>query len=205
MSGPHLQGPIGENAVHLCIDMQRLLAPEGPWPTPWMATALEFQLRLTEKAPGRSVFTRFIPPRSAEEMPGKWRDYYEKWRKVTRDFLDPALLDLVDPLRSFAPPATIVDKTRYSSFWGSNLQATLARVNADTLIVSGAETDVCVLSTIMSAIDIGYRVIVATDAVCSSSDECHDALMTLYHQRFSKQIEIADTETILHSWRPPRG
>jgi nicotinamidase-related amidase len=166
-----------------------------------MATALEFQLRLIEKAPGRSVFTRFIPPRSAEEMPGKWRGYYDKWRKVTRDFLDPALLDLVAPLPSFTPPATIVDKTRYSSFWGSNLQATLARLDTDALIVSGAETDVCVLSTIMSAIDIGYRVVVATDAVCSSSDECHDALMTLYHQRFSEQIEIADTETILRSWR----
>lgn len=201
MSEIFLQEPIGHRAVHLCVDMQRLLAPEGPWPTPWMASALELQLRIIEKAPAQSVFTRFIPPRSAEEMPGKWRRYYDKWRVVTRDFLDPALLELVDPLPRFVPPAIVVDKSRYSSFWGSNLQATLVRFDADTLIVSGAETDVCVLSTIMSAIDIGYRVIVVADAVCSSSDQCHDALMTLYHQRFSEQIEIADTETILRSWR----
>lgn len=201
MSGTHLRGPIGESAVHLCIDMQRLLASEGPWPTPWMKPALERQVRLVERDPTCTVFTRFIPPRTPEEMPGVWRRYYDKWRSVTRDFLDPSLLELVYPLVGFVPPAEVVDKTRYSAFCGSALQDTLTRLTADTLIVSGAETDVCVLSSVMSAVDHGFRVIVARDGVCSSSDTCHDALMTLYHQRFSEQIEIADTETVLSSWR----
>jgi nicotinamidase-related amidase len=196
-----LHGPIGPSAVHLCIDMQRLLAPEGPWPTPWMAAALERQLRLLHRNPPATVFTRFIPPRSAEEMPGMWRRYYDKWRRVTREFIDPNLLELVEPLRTFAPPATVVDKMRYSAFLQSPLQEALARRRADTLIISGAETDVCVLATVLDAVDLGYRVIVASDAVCSSSDECHDALMTLYHRRFSEQIEIAETEAIVESWR----
>ena len=51
------------------------------------------------------------------------------------------------------------------------------------MIVTGSETDVCVLATVLGAVDLGYRVIVVRDAVCSSSDEGHDALMTLYHQR----------------------
>ena len=38
-------------------------------------------------------------------------------------------------------------------------------------IVSGSETDVCVLATVLDAVDMGYRVIIARDAVCSSSDE----------------------------------
>jgi nicotinamidase-related amidase len=200
MSGTHLRGPIGAAAVHLCIDMQRLLASEGPWPTPWMEPALERQVRLVERNPARTVFTRFIPPRTPDEMPGVWRRYYDKWRTVTRDFLDPSLLELVDPLAGFVPPSVVIDKTRYSAFWGSSLQATLTGLAADTLIISGAETDVCVLSTIMSAVDHGFRVVVSGDGVCSSSDRCHDALMTLYHQRFSEQIEIADTETVLASW-----
>ena len=94
-----------------------------------------------------------------------------------------------------------MDKTRYSAFLQSPLQAMLASRGVDTLIISGAETDVCVLATILDAVDLGYRVVVASDAVCSSSDECHDALMTLYHNRFSEQIEIADTDTIIESWR----
>ena len=131
-----------------------------------------------------------------------WRRYYRKWRQVTREFIDPGLLELVAPLRAFTPPAVVIDKTRYSAFVQSSLQATLARRSVDTLIVSGAETDVCVLATVLDAVDLGYRVIVASDAVCSSSDECHDALMTLYHHRFSEQIEIAETDVILESWNP---
>ena len=36
----------------------------------------------------------------------------------------------------------------------------------------------CVLATVIGAVDHGYRVIVVvTDAVCSSSDEGHDAML----------------------------
>jgi len=40
-----------------------------------------------------------------------------------------------------------------------------------------------------------------TDALCSSSDETHDALMTLYHNRFAEQIETAESEEILAAWQ----
>jgi hypothetical protein len=46
------------------------------------------------------------------------------------------------------------------------------------------------------------RVIVVTDAICSSSDEGHDALLTVYRRRFSEQIETVAAETILSQWRP---
>ncbi len=53
----------------------------------------------------------------------------------------------------------------------------------------------------LGAVDFGYRVVLATDALCSSADQTHDALLTLYRQRFSEQIETADTKTILADWR----
>jgi nicotinamidase-related amidase len=71
----------------------------------------------------------------------------------------------------------------------------------DSLVVTGAETDVCVLAAVMDAVDLGYRVVLASDALCSSSDKTHDALMTLYSERFSEQIETAETEAILAAWR----
>jgi len=52
----------------------------------------------------------------------------------------------------------------------------------------------------MGAVDHGYRVILVRDGVCSSSDEGHDALLQLYHRRFSTQIETADAETVLSRW-----
>jgi nicotinamidase-related amidase len=69
------------------------------------------------------------------------------------------------------------------------------------LIISGSETDVCVLATVLGAVDLGYRVIVVRDAVCGSSDERHNILMRLYHTRFGKQIETADAETIVSRWQ----
>jgi nicotinamidase-related amidase len=104
-------------------------------------------------------------------------------------------------LRRYSPPATVIDKTRYSAFFGSTLFQHLQDRDADGLIITGSETDVCVLATTLSAVDCGYRVILVRDALCSSSDEGHDALMKIYHSRFSEQIEMTDAETVLSTWR----
>ncbi|OOO44018.1 hypothetical protein BS629_28060 [Rhizobium leguminosarum bv. viciae USDA 2370] len=42
-------------------------------------------------------------------MSGMWRAYYEKWRTMTREQLDPGLLDIVEALRHLIPPARIPD------------------------------------------------------------------------------------------------
>jgi nicotinamidase-related amidase len=57
------------------------------------------------------------------------------------------------------------------------------RRNCKALIVTGAETDVCVLAMVLGAVDLGYRVIIVSDALCSSADETHDAAMAIYHSR----------------------
>ena len=53
------------------------------------------------------------------------------------------------------------------------------------------------LAAVLGAVDLGYRVVLATDALCSSADQTHDALLTFYRQRFAQQIETAEAETIL--------
>ena len=65
-------------------------------------------------------------------------------------------------------------------------------------------TDVCVLATVLGAVDRGYRTIVVSDALCSSSDETHDALMTLYARRYGQQIETVTTEHVMAAWGGPR-
>jgi len=91
-------------------------------------------------------------------------------------------------------------KSVYSPFVERALLSHLRDNRADAIVITGAETDVCVLAAVLGAIDFGYRVVVAEDAVCSSADATHDALMSLYHQRFSEQIEIAETDLILKNW-----
>jgi nicotinamidase-related amidase len=52
----------------------------------------------------------------------------------------------------------------------------------------------------MAAIDHGFRVVLPTDALCSASDTTHEALLTLYTERFSQQVETTLTEKLLHEW-----
>jgi len=68
--------------------------------------------------------------------------------------------------------------------------------------VSGAETDVCVLATVLGAVDLGLRVIIVQDALCSSSDAGHDALMTMYRTRFNAQIDLVSAGELFEMWRP---
>jgi nicotinamidase-related amidase len=124
-----------------------------------------------------------------------------RWRQTTREYLDLRLLELMRPLSALCPPARVIDKTRYSAFAEPTLLAHLQERQADALIISGSETDVCVLATVLDAADLGYRVVVVRDAICSSSDEGHDMLMCLYHTRYSEQIETTDAATVLSRWR----
>lgn len=193
--------PLTERTVHLCVDMQRIFSVDGPWPTPWMERVLPVVADLAALYPSRTIFTRFIPPERPTEMPGMWQRYYTRWREATREFLDPHLLELMPPLAALCPPAAVINKTRYSAFAEPWLLEHLREREADALIVSGSETDVCVLATVLAAVDLGYRVIVVRDGVCSSSDEGHDMLMRLYHTRYSEQIETADAQTIMACWQ----
>ena len=192
---------LGPKTLHLCIDMQRLFSDDGPWPTPWMMRVLPTVVQIAERAPYRTVFTRFIPPFRPEDMPGTWRGYYEQWRHVTREHLDPRLLELMPPLQQLVPPAIVLDKPVYSAFAGHKLRDLVQEHGVDTLLITGSETDMCVLATVLGAVDLGLRVVIVTDGVCSSSDEGHDSLLTLYSQRYSYQVETVSSEIVLDQWR----
>ena len=193
-------GPLGPNTAHLCIDMQNLFAEDTPWHTPRMTRVLPVVAEITERHAEETIFTRFIPARYPGEMPGSWCRYYRRWSELTLERIDHRLLDLVPLLTRFAPPTAVVDKRLYSPFSEPALHRLLRERGIDSLVITGAETDVCVLAAVLDAVDLGFRVVLAVDALCSSSDRTHDALMTLYSERFSEQIETAEAEAILAAW-----
>lgn len=194
-------GPLGANCVHLCVDMQRLFAEETAWHTPWMNRVLPAVVEITAKKPERTVFTRFIPAKRPGQGQGTWRRYYERWSSMTLAELDPGMIDLLPDLARFVPPATVIDKHVYGPWLETDLHARLQKDGIDTLIMTGGETDVCIMATISGAIDLGYRIIVVTDGVCSCSDDSHDAAISLYHQRYGMQVEPVPAATILSEWR----
>ena len=193
-------GPLGAGTVHLCIDMQTLFMERTDWRVPWLERVLPTVLRLAETHRSRTVFTRFVPPMRPDEAVGTWRRYYRRWREMAGDRLDPRLIELVPPLAALTPPACVVDKRHYSPFTERAFVMDLHRIKVDTLVISGGETDVCVLATVMDAVDAGYRVVLASDALCSVADETHDAVIRLFASRFSQQVELASTDEILAAW-----
>ncbi len=196
-----LSAPLGASCRHLCVDMQRLFAEDTEWRTPWMPKVIPQVCRLVALHPERTVFTRFVPAERPGQGAGTWRGYYERWSGMTIERLGREMVELVPELAAFVPPAAVLDKRVYSPWHESPLHAELQRDAVDTLVVSGGETDVCVLSTVLGAIDRGYRIVIATDALCSSSDEAHDALLTVYETRYSQQVEAVATEVIVEAWR----
>ena len=189
-------GPLNGNWIHLCIDMQRMFAEPTDWHTPWMERVLPNVVAIVELDPARTIFTRFIPPPSEDAVGGAWRRYYSKWKSMTRDRLDPRMIELLPELERFSTPAQLEDKTVMSA-WHGSLHGRLRSAGIDALIVSGAETEVCVLATVMGAIDLGYRVIIATDAICSGADPTHDAMLQIYESRYNMQVETVTTAQLI--------
>ena len=84
--------------------------------------------------------------------------------------LDPRLIELVPPLAALTPPAYVIDRSHYSPFAEPTFRKTLNRLGADTLVMTGGETDVCVLAAVLDAVVAGYRVVLADDALdCPTS------------------------------------
>ena len=192
--------PLDRSTLHLCIDMQRLFAEETPWQVPWLPRILPCVLEIAHRHAGRTVFTRFMPPETADEAVGAWRDYYVHWSELTRGQITPRLLELVDPLAALIPPARVIDKPANSAFTRPTLARALRARGITTLVITGGETDICVLATVMAAVDLGFRIVLPTDALCSTHDGTHDALLKLYRERFSLQIEATTTEDVLRRW-----
>lgn len=89
-----------------------------------------------------------------------------------------------DPDTALVPEMTpqadeyFVPKRRYSGFFGTDLEILLKGLKAETLVLCGALTDVCVHYTFVDAHQHDYRVRVAQDVVGGSVQAAHDASLT---------------------------
>ncbi len=197
--------PLPATAVHLCIDMQRLFAPGTPWGLAWMPRVLPEIVRLCETEPEWTIFTRFIPARHPGEGHGTWQRYYTHWASMTIEAVGEATVELMPALARFVPPAETLDKPVYSPWWGPDLVGRLRERNCDTVVVTGGETDMCVLATVLGAVDLGYRTVLVQDAVCSSSDQSHDSMLELFGNRYRQHVEVATAAEVAELRRVSRG
>jgi len=65
----------------------------------------------------------------------------------------------------------ILNKTRYSAFYGTELDELLKKLEVNHLVVTGTVTNICVLVSAIEALMRGYRVTVPENAVHALNDE----------------------------------
>ncbi len=193
-------GPLGPHMAHICVDMQRLFAEPGEWHTPALAGIAGAVARIAAHRPERALFSRFLTPQRAEDARGQWRTYYRRWQSVTGQNLAPGMLDVIPELARFARPEALIDKSGHSCFDSAAMRPELQRLGTTGVIVTGVETDVCVLATVLDAIDLGLRVVIVEDAVASSSPEGHAAAMNAIYPRYDQQIEMLTADDLLKTW-----
>jgi len=71
----------------------------------------------------------------------------------------------------------VVPKRRYSAFFGTDLEILLRGLRAETLLLCGGLTDVCVHYTFVDAHQSDYFCRVIEDCVAGSSVEAHEAAL----------------------------
>ena len=86
--------------------------------------------------------------------------------------------DFIDALRP-TDRELVIDKPGYSAFSHTRLHEALTTRGIETLILTGVTTEVCVSSTLRSAIDLGYRCITVSDACASGDPTLHEAALAM--------------------------
>jgi len=74
---------------------------------------------------------------------------------------------------------TVIPKTTYSGFFGTDLDETLKRLDVDSLRLTGCVTHICVLFTASDAVLRDYAVTVVEDGVAGIGKEDHEAAIRI--------------------------
>jgi nicotinamidase-related amidase len=160
--------PVGEPAVRLEDDMVQL-AEAAVSRGDYVVMAVD----LHEENDPTHPETKLFPPHNirgteGRELYGKLRDFYEANR------------------------ASVVwmDKTRYSAFHGTQLEAEMRERGIRRVHLAGVCTDICVLHTAVDAYNKGFDLVVHQKAVASFNPAGHD--WALAHFTGSLGAEVID-------------
>jgi nicotinamidase-related amidase len=95
----------------------------------------------------------------------------------------------------------VVRKRWYDAFAGSELDGVLRARGVRSLVVTGTMTDICVLATVVGALNREYRVTVVDDAVSTLWPEIQRATLDIIGRAFGRVVSSKSVIDTLTSWR----
>lgn len=109
--------------------------------------------------------------------------------------------EIVDELEP-AEGDFVVNKTRYSAFYGTALDSILGTLGIHDLVVCGVTTNICVDSTVRDASYRDYRAFVVSDATGELERDRHDITLRTLGFAFGWVLPRGE---IIASWRSQRA
>ncbi len=97
----------------------------------------------------------------------------------------------------------VIDKPGFSAFEATALGPMLTVRGIRSLILCGITTEVCVSSTLRTAIDRGFRCVTLRDACASAYPDLHDAAMRMIQVEGGVFGEVAEVATVAAALERP--
>jgi ureidoacrylate peracid hydrolase len=100
------------------------------------------------------------------------------------------------------PGEPVVVKHRYSAFLNTRLDSVLRTFKAETLIMTGVATNVCVESTARQGFMLDYNILFVSDCTATSSQAEHDGALKNIARSFGT---VAASDEIIAAWTGQRS
>ncbi|MGA2672886.1 MAG: isochorismatase family cysteine hydrolase, partial [Terracidiphilus sp.] len=98
-----------------------------------------------------------------------------------------------------APSDTVLVKKRYSAFFGTELDETLAQFKPDVLILAGINTHACIRTTAIDAYQRDWPVVLALDCIDSYDRAHHEVSLNYMRGKIAAAMTNREIESALES------
>jgi nicotinamidase-related amidase len=168
------------------IDMHRgSIDPPGTVFVPGGAEIVPALVRLLDEVRAAGVPVIYIvhqirPDGSDARSPfwGEAESVGDLYPNVQEQVVGSRWTELADGLEP-RPGDHVLPKKRYGAFSGNDLAFLLRNLDVETLVLTGVETEICVLATAYHAFNEDYRVVVARDGTAGLEADLADAALRI--------------------------
>lgn len=196
---------IGDDCALLVVDMQNgFCHPDGSF------AAMDFNVAALRAAIGGCqdlitsaraagvpvIFTRFVYQPGYADASVVSRELFPQISATGGLAAGSWDADLLDDL-PVADGDLVINKSRYSSFYGTRLEPLLHGLRIRSLVVCGVTTNMCVETTVRDACQRDYRPFVVADATAEFTAERHEQALTAIRYGFGW---VVDRQQVTGEW-----
>ncbi len=138
------------------------------------------------------IFTRIVYADDGSDA-GIWCQKVPRLRDLTENAPASQVVATLNPCAG----ELVIRKTQASAFFGTHLGACLISKSIDTLVVAGCTTSGCVRASVIDAMSMSYRTVVATDCVGDRAIEPHRANLFDIGQKYADLLAAEEITAAL--------